>query len=427
MKDVTDVVRAGGNVLNAKRVRDLAATTRRNGARGGERDAATEPAFRPTRLLEVSDIFAPLPPVNWLCQALDMAPGAPVLIAGYGFAGKTVAVQDLALAVATGTVAWGRFSVRKGRVLHIDFEQGSYLTRMRYQRLARARGIDPRELDGRLTYAPLPDWYLDGDTHDELARLCEKVDLLIVDSFRAACPHTDENASDARIPLDRLGRVSETTGAAPVVLHHARKPVKDAQGGARMSVRGSGALYDACGSVLVFSAEKGEPVTVAHEKARISGRLHEDFRLWIEDVEIDGVPSAGLRVSHLAAAPDSQQTHLERYGELKGRVLALVREKGTVAGGVNVLRVWLAARKDDVSAAVADLVAAGAIRRGGSHNEPTLIAVGTPAARDTDAGQPVLAGVLDDMLRTEVLVPDREAPAEPAGSEKATGTTCDSE
>jgi hypothetical protein len=332
----------------------------------------------PTALLEAADIFAPLPPVEWTCKALDMAPGAPLLIAGYGYTGKTVAAQDLALAVATGTEAWGAFPMKQGRVLHVDYEQGAYLTRLRYQRLARARGIDPRALDGRLAVVTFPGWYLDSDPRDELVRLCEGVTLAVIDSFRAACAHTDENASEARIPLDRLTRISESTGALPAVLHHARKPARDHAGGARMSVRGSGALYDACGSVLVFAAEKGEPVAVTHEKARITGRLHEDFRLWIEDAEIDGDPEAGLRVSRLAAPPDvPSQTSAGRFAELKGRVLTLVREQGTMPGGVNALHARLRGRKGDISAAVDELEASGAIRKGGTYHRRTLIAVGT--------------------------------------------------
>jgi hypothetical protein len=262
-------------------------------------------------------------------------------------------------------------------VLHIDFEQGAYLTRMRYQRLARARGIDPRELEGHLALASLPGWYLDSDAADELQHLCDGFDLVIIDSFRAACPSTDENSSEARVPLDRLTRISEATGGVHLMLHHARKPTRDSQGGARMAVRGSGALFDACGSVLVFSAEKGAPPTVEHEKARISGRPHEGFRLFIEDVEIDGDPTAGLRVSASVATAPSQATPSDRFGELKGRVLALVRQEGTIAGGVNAIRARLGGRKDDLGAAVAELERAGSIQRGGTYQRPTLTASGT--------------------------------------------------
>ncbi|MGC3998079.1 MAG: AAA family ATPase [Anaeromyxobacter sp.] len=333
-------------------------------------------AMRREGLLSVNEIFAPLPPVDWLCQPLDMAAGAPVLFAGYGFSGKTVSAQDLALAVATGGRVWGMFNVRKGRVLHLDYEQGAYLTRTRYQRLARARGLSAADLEGSLVLAPLPSWYLDNDAQDRLARLAEGFDLLVVDSFRAACPGTDENSSDARIPLDRLNRIAERTGATPVVIHHARKPTRDAQGGARMSIRGSGAMYDACGSVLVFAAEKGEPITVEHEKARISGRTHDAFRLHIVDVEIAGDPNAGLRVTALANADNPPAP--KAFVELKRRILELLKEEGgIVTGGVNVLRARLDARKEDVSAAIHELEREHALIRGGTYRAPTLRLTGT--------------------------------------------------
>jgi hypothetical protein len=335
-------------------------------------------AEQPSRVLDVSEIFAPLPPVNYLCQALDIAPGAPALVAGYGFSGKTVSIQDFALAVATETLAWGRFPVRRGRVLHIDYEQGSHLTRLRYQRLARARGIDPADLGGRLALAAMPGWYLDGDPHGELERLSEGFDLVIVDSLRAGCPRTDENASDARIPLDRLTRNSERNGNTSIVIHHARKPTKDAPGGARMSIRGSGALYDACGSTLIYSAEKGEPTTVVHDKARISGRTHEDFRLWIEDVAIDGDLTAGLRVTCLAASPSrAEESSSSRLDGLKARLLAHIRDHGPVAGSLSVLQARLNARRADVSAARDELIHDSLIVSGGTTKNPTLAVPGT--------------------------------------------------
>lgn len=328
-------------------------------------------------LLRVADIFAPLPPINWLCQALEMAPGAPTIIAGYGYSGKTVAAQDLALAVASEALAWGSFRVRSGRVLHLDYEQGRHLTCLRYQRLARARGIDPATIADRLVVEPLPGWYLDSDAADTLARRCRGFDLVIVDSFRAACPHTEENASEARIPLDRLGRISSQTGATMLALLHARKPSENSKGGARMAVRGSSALYDACTSMLVFGGEKGEPVSVVHEKGRITGQTHEDFRLWIEDVEIDGDPKAGLRVSVMDGTPVAQQGGAERLRDLQGRVLAFVEAQGGTTGGNNVIAEHLGGRRQTLNAAIAELVRAGRLHRGGTSKEPTLHLTGT--------------------------------------------------
>jgi hypothetical protein len=337
-----------------------------------------------TRLLSVADIFAPLPAVNWTLRDLDIAPGPPTLTAGFGFSGKTVCWQDVFLAAASDTLAWGRFPVRGGRALHLDYEQGSHLTAMRYQRLARARGIDPRDIQGRLTLANLPEWHLDTDAGaDEAMRLADGFDIGLVDSFRAACPQTDENSSEARVPLDRLNRISEKTGITWVVIHHARKPSQNAQGGARMAIRGSGALYDACGSVLVFSGEKGEPITVEHEKAKITGRTHDSFRLQIEDVEVDGDLTAGLRVTYLDADPvRAKQTSSDRLGDLKHRILTLAREEKSIAGGVNAISLRLSARKDDVRAALAELEHERALLRGGTYHRPVLSLPG--ADRDAE-------------------------------------------
>ncbi len=341
------------------------ASPSRDGAPLGDRSAATG-------LLSVAEIFAPLPPVPWLCEALGMAPGAPVLVAGYGYSGKTVAAQDFALAVASGTHVWGRFPVRAGRVLHLDFEQGSYLDRLRYQRLAAGRGIDPRSIEGRLVLAPMPGWYIDDESDEQLLRLADGYDLAIIDSFRAACPHTDENSSDARVPLDRLTRISEKTGTTWAVIHHARKPSQNDVGGSRMSVRGSSALFDACGSILVFSGDKGVPPEVEHVKARITGRLHDLFQLQIEDVATDDGPESGLRVSVLDTVQTQKQSPAERLADVKTRILAFLQDQGGTAGGTNVVVRNLGVRRDDGAAAIAELVHAKLIVRGGSYRDPTL-------------------------------------------------------
>src|SRR5690349_18967599 len=90
------------------------------------------PTSRPRKstwdVLDVAGIFAPLEPVNYLIEPLDLCPGAPALVAGYGFSGKTVALQSAAVSIASGQLVWGTFKARRGRALHIDYEQGSRLT-----------------------------------------------------------------------------------------------------------------------------------------------------------------------------------------------------------------------------------------------------------------------------------------------------------
>ncbi|MCR4340117.1 MAG: AAA family ATPase, partial [Gemmatimonadaceae bacterium] len=241
-----------------------------------------------------AELFAPLPPVPWLVQALDMAPGAPTLFAGYGYTGKSLAAQALAIAVASGDLdAWGLFPVRHGRVLHIDYEQGRRLTCERYQDLCRGYGIAPQDLAGRLEVVALPPHYLDDPgAEDLLARELDGHALCIVDPFRGAAPATDENDSRAvRRVLDAFTRASERTGCVVTDIHHTRKPTEGAPGGRKMAIRGSGDFYSAHATVLQFDAQRGRPVVISHEKARVSGRLHPDFELVIEAAD-----EGGLRV-----------------------------------------------------------------------------------------------------------------------------------
>lgn len=324
--------------------------------------APTEPAW-----LSVSDIFEPLEPMRWLVQALDVAAGAPVLLAGYGFSGKTVAAQALAVAIAAGLPAWGSLAVRQGSVRHFDFEQGSRLTRERYQRLALGLDVSPADLDGRLALWALPRFTFDSPgAEDALCRWLDGVDLAIIDSFRAACPSIDENSSEARLPLDMLCRVSERTGCVPLVIHHARKPSQNAVGGAKMAIRGSGALFDACSSVLCFEGVKGAPTRVSHEKARNTGRPADDFSLRIVDTEGGGLLVATERAAEgfAAASPDA------RFAALQDQVREFFRVNGAQVDK-DVIRERLGVRKQSLVAAMQALVSSGELVQGGTRKAPT--------------------------------------------------------
>ena len=287
-----------------------------------------------------ASMAAPLPALEYLVPHLGIAAGAPVGWGGYGFSGKTVSLQSLALSVASGAPLWGTYTTKRGRVLHLDYEQGRRLTVERYQRLARAAGIDLAELDDNLRLAALPQIYLDSvDVAQVLARACEGFSVVIVDSLRAAAPTVDENSSDLRRVIDPLTRISEKTGVVPFVIHHARKPKEGEPAGARFSLRGSSAFFDACASVFILGGAKGEPVQLQHEKCRWRGTTVDTFGLAIEDVEVDGDPRGGLRVRHLEA---EQIMASAASGGLDGamrRVEDLLRSQhgGRFAGSKNAL------------------------------------------------------------------------------------------
>lgn len=295
-------------------------------------------------------IFAPLAPIDWLCRGLGLAPGGVACIAGYGFSGKTVIAQSIALSVATGKDVFGVYSSRRGRVLHLDYEQGRRLTFERYQRLALGMGVDPEDVEDRLRVAIFPPTYLDSPAaQDIFARTLDGFDLAIIDSQRAAAPTVDENSSAVRIVIDLLARAGEKTGTLPMFLHHARKPAEGQMGGARTTIRGSSAIYDACATVFVLTADKGEPTRVSHEKDRFCGILGPDFGLRFEDVENGDNPRAGFRVVHLdreqldarptGATAATLEKHADRIAAwLAARGGAFAGNKGALCDAIGMNR-----------------------------------------------------------------------------------------
>lgn len=319
----------------------------------------------PVQLADTAALFAPVEPVAWICQQLELAPGAPTLVAGYGYSGKTLVCQDLLLRVAAGLPLWGEHQIRRGRAIHLDYEMGSRLLRERYQRLARAADIHVDDLGGRLEWACFPRMYLDSRQAEQiLCEICDGAAVVLVDSLKASCPSVDENSADARRMLDMLTRCSERTGAAFIVIHHSRKPSKDAMGGARMAIRGSGALYDACQSVLVLEGQKGEPVIVHHEKARVSGQPATDIALRFTDVAWSGDARWGLLVEVDDIELLEQSAQDAKLDALADRVLAFVRANP----GCTTREVRTRVRGDGgaIGAALDHLVRNGALRNLGS-------------------------------------------------------------
>lgn len=328
------------------------------------------------------DLTAPVAPIDYLVEKLDLFAGAPAMLAGLGFVGKSIVLQQAAVDIALDRRVWGEFAARKGaRVLHIDGEQGR-VTVTRYQRIARAAGVDLAEISKRLSVTMFPPLILDSSSAEAaLARECQGFDLVILDSYRAFVRTVDENSSEARTPLDMLGRVSTKIGATFVVIHHARKPVKDAPGGAKATIRGSGALFDACGSVVVLSAERGEPTCVEHVKARSTGKPANEFFLAIEDVPIDGDATAGLRVLHQSteqAKPRKEPAKV--HSELMERIRGALKKHPDVPGK-KALLARMGVKSGPFFTAFAELEALGEVVNLGTYHKPRLRLQSVPAQK----------------------------------------------
>lgn len=187
------------------------------------------------------------PAIDWLVEGLALAPGAPVLLSGYGGSGKTTLAQHLAVCVSarglSGPSVLGVLKVgHTGPVTHIDYEQGIELTARRYRDLGLTADA---HLRFRAPPTLMPGLAGDPSARAWLADAARGQRLVIVDSLVAGLGAAleDENAANVREPLDWLGRVSLETGAVVLVIHHSRKTQRG--GDSRQTARGSSAITDA--------------------------------------------------------------------------------------------------------------------------------------------------------------------------------------
>lgn len=286
-------------------------------------------------------------PIPWVIRDL-VSQGEPTLIVGGAGSGKTSAMVELALSVATGRAVWGRFAVdRSGPVVHIDYEQGKTLRRT-YRAFAAGIGIDAAELvrEGKLRIAPLPrEQLLDANVTDahlskvgrELVALTRGATLCIVNSLTAGTNKVNENDAKIAAVFNLFCRVTEITGCAFVVLHHSGKGA----GGAR----GSSAIDGAVQTTFTISHRKGDSHTVwTHTKDRPAGGQLDPFKLvWSGpgDVQTLAVeePQEERVAPSLERPEDRMQRAIlwvmqERGIGVKQRVLECVRGKMTAKRSV---------------------------------------------------------------------------------------------
>lgn len=256
------------------------------------------------QFLDDDALFCPDPPADLIVPSLGLGKGPAHGFFGQGFAGKSVVAFSMGLAVASGRPIWGTFRCKQGIWVHLDHEQGKRRTKGLIQRMCLGMGISREEIHGQIRASIYPSVNLTSPgAFDHYCRAFEGVAIATCDALKGMTPGIDENDSAIREFIDMLGIVSERTGCMIVLIHHAGKTPMDGSRPRKESGRGSSGIFDACQSVWVMSAKKGEPTMVTHEKDRELGYLVEDFGLRIEDVETGDQdhpqPRGGLRVVHL--------------------------------------------------------------------------------------------------------------------------------
>lgn len=205
-------------------------------------------------LTPASILAQPLGEIPWLVEGIDFAPGRPMIVGGAAGSGKTYALQEMALSVASGGLVWDHFPVaRTGSVLHIDVDQGRYATSMRYQLLARGRGLDLATLPidcAFFNFAMSNKQGVNPEAIQALGQVTQGRALCIIDSLRGISPGLDEQDSAFGDVLQALANISSVNGCAFAVVAHS--------GHEQDRTRGTSAIMDRAGAVYQLKRVKVE-------------------------------------------------------------------------------------------------------------------------------------------------------------------------
>ena len=240
----------------------------------------SEAAAMPFKIWTEDEIYAPLPPIDWVVQ--DLIPkGTITLIAAYGASLKSWVRDELEASINQGRPFLGLFPVvGVGPTLLIDFENGAYEIRRRKQAIARAGG---KERIAGTHFVSMPGMGLDTPEFlVHLRELARKYKLITIDTL-AAGSSGDENDARFAAPLKAMKAIAEETGCAFVVLHHTRKSKEGDDD--RETTRGSGAIFNALDIELkLFRVKDSEAFMVKQTKARVS-KACKPFVVTVTDLE----------------------------------------------------------------------------------------------------------------------------------------------
>lgn len=285
---------------------------------------------------------------QWLIEFL-WALDAVGLLAACPKIGKTWLAVEMALAVATGRPALGRFEVRaSGPVLFYGAEDDQAALRARFDAVAVSRGVD-------LEAAPI--YFLDVgalrlDRSDHLLKLRAtiatlKPKLVVLDPFVRMVAVDENSSQEVSAVLGSLRAIQRDLHVAVLVVHHMRKASSSYLGN---QVRGSGdfaAWYDS--ALYLTRAGDGAILTPSHRGAPDPPPVR--LRLVLE-------PAPHLELSADAApTPHTADAGLE---PLQAEVLEVL-STGNRAHSTESIRKRLHKRKEDVLRALHALRLAGLV------------------------------------------------------------------
>ncbi len=283
---------------------------------------------------------------RWLVDGLWAAEGVGV-IGGAPKCCKTWLALDLAVSVASGTDAIGRFPVAvPGPVLLYGAEDAAAQLRERLAAIAAARSMSLAEIDVRLILAAS----LRLDTERDRARLRRTLEqhrprLLLLDPLVRLHRIDENSAGEMSALLGELRALQREHALALVLVHHLRKNGGGQDG---QALRGSGDLH-AWGDSNLYLRRRDDRLRLSIEHR--SAPAPEPCLL-----ELATAPAAHLRVVDAETTADPRAA-----ADLGTRIVELLRARGALHR--DQLRAETRSRNATLGEALVRLRAEGIIER----------------------------------------------------------------
>lgn len=250
----------------------------------------------------LANAYAERAPLTYAVDGLFAFPSLNIIFGNPGSI-KSLFAGDCAIHVSGG-LPWLDRTVKQSAVLWIDLDNGKRRTHERFEALGRKAKL----------FIEVPFYYVSMKPFNaanvkDIKNLTQRmialgIKFLVIDNLGLISPGADENSNDMILIMANLRALSETTGAAIVLIHHQRKTQSTTRAGE--TLRGHSSIESATDLCLLVEREadsniikvkstKSRDIEVYPFAAEFCFTHKEDtpelYEAWFESLEIEDTTS----------------------------------------------------------------------------------------------------------------------------------------